>query len=479
MRLSCSIYPLILLGAVLGSGTDALAQGCDPAWDSLAGFAEPVWTTVVFDDGSGPALYAAGDFPSPTSTQVVRWDGASWIPVGAPLGARIHVLEVLDRGAGPELFVGGAFSGHVTVWDGASWSPLSDPGGAVRDLIVYQGELVAAGAFSRRVRRLDTSTQTWEAIGNGVNALAQSLAVHDDGSGEALYVGGSFDCAGTIGDCSQGIAGTVAIARWNGLVWTSVGGGAIFDPVVDSRILTLHVLDLGAGPQLVAGGRFDEIGGLPSANIAVWDGASWSPLGVGVTSTVHDLALFHDRTSPGLRLYACGWLSNRARKWDGVQWTSLDQGTNVVGRTMTVFDDGSGEALFVGGDFTIAGLLPVDRIARWRAAAGPDIDGNGFPDPCESGLFLRGDGNTDGLFDLADAIFSLNFLFPIGNPPSSPLCGDAMDANDDGFVTIADPITQLTALFSGPAPLPAPFPICGLDSTTDLLGCTGPVPRCP
>ena len=85
----------------------------------------------------------------------------------------------------------------------------------------------------------------------------------------------------------------------------------------------------------------------------------------------------------------------------------------------------------------------------------------------------------DGSFDLGDAVFSLNFLFAVGNPSPSPLCDDAMDANDDGFITIADPITQLTSLFSGPAPPPAPFPLCGLDPTADPLGCLGPVPHCP
>ena len=83
------------------------------------------------------------------------------------------------------------------------------------------------------------------------------------------------------------------------------------------------------------------------------------------------------------------------------------------------------------------------------------------------------------MFDLADAVFSLGFLFAVGSPIPSPECDDAIDANDDGFITIADPVTQLNTLFLGPTLLPLPFPICGLDSTTDTLGCLGPILYCP
>jgi hypothetical protein len=41
---------------------------------------------LVFDDGNGAALYAAGRFQlsgSPAILPVVRWDGASWSAVGA------------------------------------------------------------------------------------------------------------------------------------------------------------------------------------------------------------------------------------------------------------------------------------------------------------------------------------------------------------------------------------------------------------
>ncbi len=94
-----------------------------------------------------------------------------------------------------------------------------------------------------------------------------------------------------------------------------------------------------------------------------------------------------------------------------------------------------------------------------------------LPAPPPSGpFFTRGDANTDGGFNIADAIFILGVLFS-GNPAGT--CEDANDANDDGSLNIADAIFALGALFGGGGNLPAPFPGCGLDPTVDALGCAG------
>ncbi|MFN0058337.1 MAG: hypothetical protein ACKVX7_07750 [Planctomycetota bacterium] len=89
--------------------------------------------------------------------------------------------------------------------------------------------------------------------------------------------------------------------------------------------------------------------------------------------------------------------------------------------------------------------------------------------------FVRGDANGDGVVQISDGIYSLNYLFAAG--PGE--CLDALDANDDGAVQISDPIYVLEYLFSaGPLPL-APFPACGGDPTLDAIGCTGPLVGCP
>lgn len=87
---------------------------------------------------------------------------------------------------------------------------------------------------------------------------------------------------------------------------------------------------------------------------------------------------------------------------------------------------------------------------------------------CET--FLRGDGNEDGQLDISDSITILGHLF-LGSPPS--VCDDAADTNDDGTLDVSDAIFLLTYLFTcAERVIPPPFPIPGVDSTPDALGCT-------
>ncbi|PCJ04604.1 MAG: hypothetical protein COB10_13190 [Planctomycetota bacterium] len=98
-----------------------------------------------------------------------------------------------------------------------------------------------------------------------------------------------------------------------------------------------------------------------------------------------------------------------------------------------------------------------------------------LPNPVQ---FVRGDCNTDGANNIADAVTVLNVLFPAPTPPTMG-CEDACDGNDDGAIDIADAIAVLSSLFGFPAiPLPAPTS-CGPDPTTaETLECSI-YPNCP
>jgi len=102
--------------------------------------------------------------------------------------------------------------------------------------------------------------------------------------------------------------------------------------------------------------------------------------------------------------------------------------------------------------------------------SGTSTDGNtdGVPDECGVD-FTRGDCNSDGEVQIADAIAILGYLF---DNASAPTCADSCDSNDDGGLNLGDAVYTLTYLFSsGAAPAP-PFGACGDDQTpTDILGC--------
>src|SRR5215207_4872702 len=140
------------------------------------------------------------------------------------------------------------------------------------------------------------------------------------------------------------------------------------------------VFDDGSGPALYAAGQFLSIGGGIASRIARWDGASWSPLGpsgAGANSSVTALGMFDDGSGPAL--YAGGNFTNiggvsatRAAKWNGTSWSALAAPANGVNGPIlafATFDDGSGPALYAAGNFTTAGGLPANRIAKWDGSS--------------------------------------------------------------------------------------------------------------
>jgi hypothetical protein len=110
--------------------------------------------------------------------------------------------------------------------------------------------------------------------------------------------------------------------------------------------------------------------------------------------------------------------------------------------------DAAGDAYLAGG----AGGAYV--VGRFAAGAEP--------------AFRRSESSGDGVLDLTDPVFTLNYLFSGGPPPA---CPDAADANDDGTLDITDAVFTLGFLFLGTAEPPSPGPFaCGPDVAADDLG---------
>lgn len=193
---------------------------------------------------------------------------------------------------------------------------------------------------------------------NAPNTVVHALVVHDDGRGEALFVGGGF----------TSIAGETHnyIARWDGSVWSNVGAGLGLD------VYALAVFDDGSGPALYAGGRFPTAGAAPASNIAKWDGAQWSALGSGTDGDVLALAVHDDGTGPALyaggRFVTAGGVSGvgAVARWDGTSWSALGSGVNNQVHALASVDNGFSTRLYVGGFFTEAGGLPRRNIASWH-----------------------------------------------------------------------------------------------------------------
>jgi hypothetical protein len=293
-----------------GLTVNCVAQWNGATWTALgAGINGAVYALAIYDDGGGPELYAGGTFTLAGSTSVsnvAKWDGWTWSAVGTGTsgggyGGRIDALTVFDDGSGPKLYAGGwfAFAGGnpanlVASWDGSTWASLGGPGtfltgSNVYDLCVFdpdgpgstfQEMLYAGGNITNA-----TSFNTPRPVGNiaawdgsmwywtdwtslaGTDNVVRDLHVFDDGLGygPVLFATGHMQNAGQA-------SGASLIARYDLGGWyalgTGLGGGVISLCLADYD-------DDGAGgtaPDVYAGGIFTTAGGNASSYIAEWRG---------------------------------------------------------------------------------------------------------------------------------------------------------------------------------------------------------------
>ncbi len=235
--------------------------------------------------------------------------------------------------------------------------------GGVYDIeIVGDYVYIGGGTFNsdstelRYIRRFNTVTKKWEAVGTGVNNRVRSLSSDNQGN---LYVGGEFTEAG-------GVPANY-IAKWDGENWSALAGGC------DNYVLTLEY----ANGNLYAGGSFKFVNNnTRSQGVAKWTGTSWEAMGVGVYASwgnnysVQDIAVDSDG-----KVYIGGFFDKKYID---------DQPLNHVG----VFVDG-----------------------EWRQL------GNGLANSSSQGIMgMYADGKDvyfAGYFGLTDSTVSINKRFNI------------------------------------------------------------------
>lgn len=368
----------LVAGLVLGSLAGAAnAQSCSDWLDAPdpGEMGRAPYVVAVFDDGSGPSLYAGGynSFAPPgveRDDMLIRWDGAHWIPVVrfTPPNPRVAAMLVHDDGSGPALYIGGdsllgsgaTLTGLVR-WDGTALTPVGGRINEVESLVRYDVGLglelfvggyfaVAGGTPARGIARWTGTAYT--NVGNlSLGGHVAELLAHDDGGGLRLYAGGYFTSVGGVP------AASIASLGPNG--WSSTGSGVV------GSIQALAEHDFGTGPQLVAAGTFSAAGGAPAANVAAWDGGAWSPLGALPPTPGNGDLVSHDDGS-GAKLYATCWTSGVFR-FDGTTWTEPG-GVHVPGYVTCLFehDFGGGSKLYVGGHMGRIGSAFAANLAGWN-----------------------------------------------------------------------------------------------------------------
>jgi hypothetical protein len=215
------------------------------------------------------------------------------------------------------------------------------------------------------------------------NGYAAPVRGWNDGSGDKLFVGGSFMSAG-------GSTAGQYLARWNASnnTWSPVGSG-ISGGFTNAFMTSLQPFNPGGGERLVAGGFFDTAGGVANtASLAMWNGTTWEAMGTGWTGStrgsIWSMAVWNGRlyvgggvvNQPGL-IAGLPWTGFAS--WDGHEWDappSAMAGFSPYIGALQVFNDGSGDALFAAGRFTsLNGVTNTSLIAKWTGTAWAAVGG--------------------------------------------------------------------------------------------------------
>lgn len=319
---------------------------------------------------------------------------------GTPSGCGVVSVDALSAGVWDRRFTIAGMTGH----DGITPS--------VYDFAVESdGSVLAAGRFAYHedravpplVRLRDgkwsPAHETWTLTppGDGFSALglrsdgALALATGDsfgerdgeiwlDQGGEQTLIGsftglvrtlawfdGQLYAAGAF-EISTGANSVRHLAIWDGTEWTAPLGGAADGPVLELLV---------ADESLYVAGAFAEIGGIDSANVAVFDRVAWAPLSLVEALGVYALA----RTDDG-ELYAGGALGELGEaggvvKRVGDAWEVVGGGlaqyqTRGVVSDLVAHDgfvDAAGCFSAAGGLADSAGSVAAEGLARWDGEA--------------------------------------------------------------------------------------------------------------
>lgn len=219
---------------------------------------------------------------------------------------------------------------------------------------------VGGGIIFNYVAKWDNGQ--WSALGSGLSGsvIVKTLALDSVGN---LYVGGYFVTAGGVP--------ANGLAKWDGNQWSGLGNNLAYG---GAGVYVNSIAFDGAG-NLYAGGDFTTAGPIPVNHVAKWNGNSWAALGTGLagaSTTVNCLTFDHggNLIAAGRFNNAGGITASNVAKWNGTNWSALGSGIggSSFARVVACTIDSDGH-LYVGGDFTLAGGLPAQSLAKWNGSS--------------------------------------------------------------------------------------------------------------
>jgi trimeric autotransporter adhesin len=273
-------------------GLNGLNKWNGESWVN-AGITQMVRSWAVYDNGSGPTLYVGGNYTQAsgkTVNRIARWNAATeqWDAIGSGINGPVSALKVWDDGSGEALYAGGNFttSGGVntayisrlkgsqfeSVGGGMAQGSTGSNIPAVTSLVVFNdglGEkLFAGGQFGEAggvVARFMAywNGSVWAPVAGGFNGVVDAMAISGGETGDFLYAGGQFTSAIPSVSVDR-------IARWTGSEWVPLYRADSLSFGVNGFVNTLTDWDTGTDRVLVAGGQFALASGLPASRLAFY-----------------------------------------------------------------------------------------------------------------------------------------------------------------------------------------------------------------
>ncbi|MCG3165400.1 MAG: hypothetical protein POELPBGB_01163 [Bacteroidia bacterium] len=381
-----------------------LQQALSQTWPSTLGVGMNNNVNTLAVDQINNVLYAGGEFTTAggiSASKIAKWTGSAWEAMGTGVNGNVYSM-LFNNG---KLYIGGTFNSvdgvaanNVAMFDG-TWHALGEglTGGSVevRSLVWYNNELVAGGSF--------TTSGVWTNLGN--------------------------------------------IARFDGTDWTQFQTTG-----ANNKIWTLKEFN----GDLIAGGQFTSIGNFSATAVARWDGVIWNSMGNGLGNIVRALEVYNNSLYAG-GTFSCNALpdwssssySSGIAQWSGNEWQGIGSAPYGPNSNCNGFGGGvyalaqSGGELFAGGNFTTVGVpgSPPSTDYAYRIARG---DGQLFR-PVENGIAPGVGGNIS--FQAVHAIAVYNNMLVLGGrfiEASSNVT--ITDINVVGFITLLNPppVAQIT-----------------------------------
>ena len=153
------------------------------------------------------------------------------------------------------------------------------------------------------------------------------------------------------------------VARFDGTTWRALGEGvqrvdALGQPATDAWVENLFEYQ----GDLIIVGRFTHANGLATPYVARWDGETFHPMGGGTNSRIAAIASNDGAlVVGGFFSHADGVVVNRVSSWGGSGWSPMERGFSAG---VTALYEFRGE-LWAGGLFMLTGTRPARCVARW------------------------------------------------------------------------------------------------------------------